>query len=826
MISVFCTVQTMEEYHVRIFNGTYAVEAEAVRIDLFGRTKSGRSITLRYRGFFPYFYIVSPDAHVEEELRDDPDVVRQSMKILYVDNVKRDCLKVEIKRPFSVPNYRSRYKNRFKILAADIPFIQRFYYDLNLGSAVKVLGERVTNGSVILDYTTDEILNVEMMEAAPSFRTNLKTLSFDLENSIRGKQILCLCCAIREVDKEIRYEVLEGDEREIITEFIDLVIREDPDILTGYNIENYDIPYIIRRMRENGMGDTLNLGRNRSPMSHDKHGGWGCKGRVVIDAWKQVKKEKRPKRETLAYVSMNYLGIQKLDVDSSRMDEEWAKDPEKVIRYCKRDAELPILLLEKLGIIQKNIDIAQVSRLPLNDVINGRTSTLIDSILIREADRRNIGVPMTLHSGNKESVTGGYVHKMSPGLFHWLCVLDFKSMYPSIIIANNICFTTLSPQGKTLAPNGARFLSRERKEGILPDILQKLMKDRELAKEKSNNAGSDDEREYYEGFQNAIKILMNAFYGVFASNFYRFTDKSIGGAITSFARSNITRIIDELENERAKVLYSDTDSIFVQSPFNALDTTKAFGRDLAKRYSKEGAVLEFEKILETFFAHGAKKRYVGKVIWPAEGLLVRGYEIRRSDSFDLLIETLEEVFAIILTPGDEEIAGKSLKLIKEVISKTRQGEIDPEKLIISKTVQKKSHYKNPERMANVQAMMKLKAMNHEFTPGMKVSYIVTNGKITPQEVEPVIDEQNITIVPDWDYYTERLARALARITEVFGYDKKYLMDSIYQKSIDMWASVGESPQTVMPNVETSKDPSEAEKEHSLLKKKSTLLDFM
>jgi len=825
MISVFSTVQTMEQYRVRILNGTYAVEDDAVRIDLFGRTKSGRSITLRHRGFFPYFYIVAPDSYVEEELRNDPEVVKQSLKMLYVDNVKRDCLKVEIKRPFSVPSYRSRYK-RYKILAADIPFIQRFYYDMNLGSAVNVVGKKVENESVFLDYTTDEVWNVEKIEAGSSFRTNLKILSFDLENSIRTHRILCLCCAIREEDKEIRYVVLEGSEREIITEFIDLVIREDPDILTGYNIENYDIPYIIRRMRENGMGDTLNLGRNRGAMSPDKYGGWGCKGRVVIDAWKQVKKEKRPKRETLAYVSMNFLGIQKLDVDSSKMDLEWARDPEKVIRYCKRDAELPILLLEKLGIIQKNIDLAQVSRLPLNDVINGRTSTLIDSILIRESDRRNIGVPLTIHSGNKESVTGGYVHKMSPGLFHWLCVLDFKSMYPSIIIANNICFTTRSPQGKTVAPNGARFFGRERKEGILPGILQKLMKDRELAKEKSRNARSDDEREYYEGFQNAIKVLMNAFYGVFASNFYRFTDKSIGGAITSFARSNITMIINELEKERITVLYSDTDSIFVQSPFNALDTTTAFGRDLARRYSKEGAVLEFEKILETFFAHGAKKRYVGKVIWPVDGLLVRGYEIRRSDSFDLLTETLEKVFSIILTPDEEEIAVKALELIKEVISKTRQGDIDPEKLIISKTVQKKSHYKNPERMANVQAMEKLLAMNHEFTPGMKVSYIVTNGKITPQEVEPIIDEENITITPDWDYYTERLARALARITEVFGYDKKYLMDSIYQKSIDMWASVGDSPQSIKPNMETSTDTSKPEKEDSLIKKKSTLLDFM
>ena len=821
----------MEQYRVRVINGTYSMEENGVRIDLFGRTKNGDSITLRYRGFNPYFYIVSPDGNIIEEIKRDSEVVRSSHMMLYVDNVKRDCLRVEIKRPFMVPDFKKRYQRKFKILAADIPFIQRFYYDMNLGSALDVRGEVITSKSILMDYTTDIVLDVKDIKYGHSFKTDLKILSFDIENSLKTGRIFCVCCAIKKGDEAIYFEVLQGDEIDILTGFARLVMHEDPDILTGYNIDNYDIPHIKRRMAENGIGGGLILGRNNTPIKSDNTIGWNCKGRAIIDAWWQVKKEKRPKRETLAYVSSRYLKVGKLEMDSRRMDEEWARDPDRVIEYCKRDAELPILLLLELGIIQKNIDLSQVSRLPVGNVITGRTSTLIDSLLIREAERKEIGIPLTIHKQKKGKIAGGYVHALRAGLYRWVCVLDFKSMYPSIIIANNICFTTKSWEGDKIAPNGARFLSRQRKEGILPGILKKLMNDRELAKERSRDAKSDEERSYYEGFQQAIKVLMNAFYGVFASNFYRFTDKSIGGAITSFARSNIKTIIDELEGEGINVLYSDTDSIFLQSPFSALDTSVAFGSDIAKRYSREGAILEFEKVLETFFAHGAKKRYVGKIVWPVEGLLVRGYEIRRSDSFDLLTDTLKGVFSIILSGEDEKATDKALKLVQDTISDTRKGLVEPSKLVISKTVQKKSHYKNPDRMANVQAMEKLVKMNFDFTPGMKVSYIVTNGKMVPQEVEPVLDEGEIAIQPDWGYYAERLAKALSRVTEVFGYDKKFLIDSLYQKTIDMWGEMEEAQEqrpalssSSRGNDNTSVIPNKIRENPD--KKKITLLDFV
>ena len=153
---------------------------------------------------------------------------------------------------------------------------------------------------------------------------------------------------------------------------------------------------------------------------------------------------------------MQLFGESKLDVNPMHMDEEWVKNSKKVIEYCFKDAELALKILLYVGTIRKGLDLAAVSLLPVEDVLTSGTSTLADSLLIRRADRNKIGVPMTGKMTRTDQIEGGYVHTMNPGLYHWVCVLDFKSMYPSLIIAKNICFTTLSSDGEIVSPDGTK----------------------------------------------------------------------------------------------------------------------------------------------------------------------------------------------------------------------------------------------------------------------------------------------------------------------------------------------------------------------------------
>lgn len=771
------------EYKVLIVGGTYHMQPDGrVQIELFGRDDKARSMTVRYQGFDPYFYIVEPPVSITDQLRKDPEVLNVEEKMLNVDQVDRKCLKVTIKKPFEVPKFRRRLENYCRILAADIPFVHRFYYDLDLSSCVTVVGKEVEAEG----YTTDLVVDAEKIEKTEHFKIPLKTLSFDIENSMISGEIFTICLCVRDCDGTLEYEVIQGDEKHIIETFIGSVARNDPDVLTGYNIDGYDIPYIQERAAKYRL--KLKLARDHSEVSQVSNRFWRSHGRIIADAWWNVKKEIRPKRETLDAVASELLGKQKLDVDRSSIDKEWEKDKDAVIEYCKFDALLALEILEKIRSLEKAQDLAAVSDLPIDDVLNGRTSTLIDSIFVREADKRGIGVPLTQHRRKDKKITGGYVHEVDPGLYHWVCVLDFRSMYPSVIIENNLCFTTLNEKGEIMSPTGASFFKKETKPGLLPEILADIMEQRLELKKQMKEAKDEKQRAYFNGLQEAVKILMNSFYGVFASAFYRFTDPRIGESITAFSREAIKNIIKELEDRNIKVIYSDTDSIFFRSPHDDLEKTREFGMSVADEYSKGAAVLEFEKIMEPFFTHGKKKRYVGKIVWPKEEILVRGYETRRTDSFDLQSESLEELFKLVLSDQVPE----ALKFAQETVKETMQGNVPIEKLVISKTVQDESYYSTEsktgtkldlDRLPNIQAARKLREMGEEVTPGMKVSWIVTDSRRSPMEVDPYRRGHSEELRADYKYYAERLALSISRVTDVFGYDEKRLITGSVQHSL-------------------------------------------
>ncbi len=771
-------------WDVRLIEASYLrEEGKPVVIHLYGRTREGQSVTVQYEGFLPYFHLVEPTPEALAKLERIPNYLRREPVKLWYDGEERDCYKIIVRYPYEVPMFReSMQKEGVTVLAADIPFALRFMYDLDIGACTRVVGSPVEDEKKG-NYTTDLVVRADRFEPIEAFKPALCILSFDIENSLKedviskkqklpGGRVLTICIVVKRADGEVVSESLVGeDEEKLLNDFVAAVSRYDPDVITGYNIDGYDLPYIQDRL--NGYGRRLAFGRDGRVVSRVGDRFWKAHGRIIADAWWNVKRELRPKRERLADVAQLVLGEAKLDVDTAHIDAEWAEDQDRVVEYCTQDANLALRILDRIAVLEKMQDLATVSKLALDDVINGRTSLLIDSILIRVADRAGVGVPLTRRTTRDTKIEGAYVHSLEPGLYHWITVLDFKAMYPSIIIANNMCFTTLSPEGTMITPiDGVRFVSKDVREGLLAGILKELMEERDSIKAKMKAAKDEDERRYYNGLQEAVKILMNSFYGVFASSFYRFTNRKIGESITAFARENIKSVIRDLEEEGLKVIYSDTDSVFVQSPHEGVEPNVEFGEELARKYSRHGGTLEFEKILEPFFSHGAKKRYVGKVVWPEETTLVRGYETRRTDAFDYQIEALEAVFDRIME-GDIDGA---IQTSKDYVERVRSGDVDPSALVISRTVKEERSYANPDGLAHVQAARKYKEAGEEFVPGMKVSYVVveTPGK-GRQEVEPWFSNRPFEHRVDHEYYARRVAASLARVTEVFDWDEAALL---------------------------------------------------
>ena len=768
----------MTGWDVRILSSSYSSRNDEAVIELYGKTRDRQSVVILAHGFHPYFFIVDPMPDMAEQFRKDPDVVEAEEKPLLVKGSIHNTLKVSIKYPWKMGDYTNRLKSRFRLLGTDISFQDRFMYDRDLGACIHVEGRTIECD----DYVTDLVIEMESAVTIDSFDPGLKILSFDIENSVRHDFLYTICTVIKDGSGDIRNcECATGSETEIIERFTSVILREDPDVITGYNIDNYDIKKIVERAKLNRISASLTWGRDKGTPRIVSERFWRVKGRLVVDAWWAARRELRPKQETLNAVAFQVLGEEKLDVDPRHMDEEWANNQDKVIEYCFKDAELALKILLAVGTVRKGMDLATVSKLPVEDVLTSGTSTLVDSLLIRVADRESIGVPPNGKMVRTEQIEGGYVHDMNAGLYHWVSVLDFKSMYPSLIISKNICFTTLNDNGEIEAPNGVRYLSKDKREGLLPRILEQLMDERDSIKKRMKSASTPEEHDYYDGLQAAVKVIMNTFYGVFASSFYRFTDKQIGSSITAFARHTVKSIISELENDGCQVIYSDTDSIFVVSPNKDLDGTVIFGTGLAEKYSRDGGTLEFEKVLEPLFSHGKKKRYVGRVVWPVaqDDLLIRGYETRRSDSFDLQSDMLTKLFGYILDEDNDA----ALKMVRETVQNVLHGRVPIGSLVISRGCKEFDAYENPDRQANVQAAKKLMAMGYEFIPGMKVSWVVTDSKKTPQVVEPYVSGKPFVGEPDYRYYAERIAQTASRITDVFGWNEKDLMVGSQQATL-------------------------------------------
>lgn len=782
----------METWDVRILCSSYSSRNDEATVELFGKTRDGESITLLAKGFHTYFFIIDPADSLASQMEKDDNVVRVDSDDLLVKGRMHPVLKVTVKAPWLMSDFTNRLKPKYHLLGTDIPFQDRYVYDMDLGSCIRVTGERVES-----EYRTDITAVISSSENIEPFDPGLKILSFDIENSVKHDTLYTICTVVKDASGIRNCDSATGSEIEIINKFTETILREDPDVITGYNIENYDIRKIQERAKVNRLKDALTWGRDLSQPRLISDRFWRVKGRLVVDAWWAAKRELRPKQETLNAVSMQVLGEQKLDVDPKYMDAEWENDREKVIKYCYKDAELALRILLEVGTVRKGMDLAAVSKLPVEDVLTSGTSTLVDSILIRAADREKIGVPANGRMSRTDQIEGGYVHTMNPGLYHWVCVLDFKSMYPSLIIAKNICFTTLSADGEIESPDGVRYMSKERRHGLLPRILADLMKERDSIKKRMKSAKDSHEHDYLDGLQAAVKVLMNTFYGVFASSFYRFTDKQIGSSITAFARWTVKSIIGELESEGYKVIYSDTDSVFVESPNHDLEGSVEFGNDMAEKYSKDGGTLEFEKILEPLFSHGKKKRYVGRLVWPeaTDELFIRGYEIRRSDSFDLQSDMLMKLFNYILDENNKD----ALTMVRTTINDVLRGNVPASELVISRTCKGLDAYENPERQANIQTAKKLMAMGYEFIPGMKVSWIVTDSSRTPQVVEPYISGKEFTDTPDYKYYAERLSQTASRITEVFGWTEKDLMTGTQQSTLfDGFSGDGDEEEPSLP----------------------------
>ena len=425
-------------------------------------------------------------------------------------------------------------------------------------------------------------------------------------------------CMDYDVDKSLMQDhavefIWCEDERDLLNKFVKHMNTTSPDVLTGWNIEFFDIPYLVNRIAKIcGESTMKRLSPWKMVDARETHTGFGqstikyeLKGIAILDYMAIFKKfgySYGPQESyKLDHIANVVLGERKLDFgEASDLNELYDNDYQKFIDYNIKDVELIDRMEDKLGLITLCLTMAYKGGVNYEQVLG--TVAIWDSLIYRDLHSKHIAVPMNSESF-KGAYPGGYVKEPQVGMHDWICSFDLNSLYPSIIMQYNMSPETIllddepgvnvesvlkgqvqnNVPDTALAVNGTRFSTK--KLGVLPSIIQEIYTERVGHKQKQIKAEQELElctvkSEVYalekriaiaKNQQMALKILLNSLYGAMGNKWFRYFDMRIAEGITltgqatiRWAENNLNNYLNTtLKTNKDYVVAIDTDSVYV-----------------------------------------------------------------------------------------------------------------------------------------------------------------------------------------------------------------------------------------------------------------------
>ncbi len=815
---------------LQILDADYVMLDNSPVVRIFGKTMQGETVCLFYEGFSSYLYAVGDG--VENVLKDEDNIrkiekVKKKPVMGYQD--PKEVYRIETQNPAKTPEIREKLKSAgIKPYEADVLFKYRFMNDFKLDGMGWV---RVENGDGVNTYTVKTKKKLHVKDIKPvdiEGNAPMKYLAIDIEcisteiNSVpeAGRDpIIMISMVFSEPFKDSESMVITTrpgngatsyvSEKEMLENFINIINIYDPDVITGYNINNFDLPYIIERMRK--LGVKANFGRCEQKSVYcrklmSKHRS-SIVGRVIVDTFEIIKKDYSLSRYNLDTVARELLGKRKLDVKYSDIEKLWKgnqQEYEKLLEYAKVDSELAMELLIKLSLLDKYVALAKISGILLQDVLDSGETIRIENFLLREFNQKGYIFPCKpdssdiamRESNKKKELKGGFVLEPEKGLHKSVAVLDFKSMYPSIIRTFNICPTTLikeKPAEKyNESPTGARFVAEEIQKGIIPKILEELMDARGKTKKQLKKEKDEAKKAVLDAKQWALKIMANAFYGYLGYSRAKIYDMDLANSVTSHGRNIIQKTKNIVEEEYGyKVVYGDTDSVMVKIDEDDMEKVAKISTEISERITKDlpGIMeLEFEKIFWRFLPL-TKKRYAAwKFEYAGEGkwkdkIETKGIETVRRDWCGLVSDTMGKIIETILKEDDVKGA---VKYFSTVVKELLEGKMDISKLVITKTMTKMP--KNYVGMQpHIELAKKMQMRNPNEAPGLgdRIGYVITKGMgiLSERTEDPgYVMEKGLQI--DSKYYIDnQLLPPLERIFGALNISKSELMGNGKQMSL-------------------------------------------
>jgi DNA polymerase-2 len=794
---------------------------------LVGRLADGSTFAVVENRYQPNFYLREADAAAVRRIiasmsaagelpaAGDAGLAQSSLSTMDGEGCRQVvCATQEVKR---------QVRDALQLLGtrtyeADLRVADQFRLERRIHGPVCIRGEAKTGRYVNRVFVDPEV-------EAGDWQPLLSVLSIDIETDVRTQMVRAVALSHQDpfrgstaAEEEVLFLGPElhrpgvqcfSDEKALLHAFRDRLVALDPDVITGWNIIDFDLQVLSDRFRRYRLPFTVGRSREAAvylPQSEGRGSRVIVPGRQVWDGVRIVRASPDTfedySLETVAGAILGYgkrIEVQEGEDRIGAIERLYREEPEELCAYCLEDARLVHRIMGRTGLFELTL-----RRCVLIGVAPDLAWTSIASfehLYIESLHQRGIVAPtFGVDPLPMEGAPGGIILAPRPGVFDEVLVFDFQSLYPSIIRTFNIDPLSYAGHGRgpaagpaggstaqetpIRAPNGAAF---RRQPGILPELLDRFFERRAEAQAKGDAVASF-----------VYKIIMNSFYGVLGARGCRFAGSDLAGAITSFGQRILGWCKDFLEDLGYTVLYGDTDSLFVTIPAGAaaakartaapallldgqeicLRVNQALERYLVDTYGVEPRLtLRFEKRYSRFFLpplrggsgqaeKGRAKGYAGLLAASEEGasdvrerIEVRGMEAVRRDWTDLAHDfQLRLLELLFLKRPLEEIQG----YIRELVEALYRGELD-DKLVYRKALRKSiSAYTR-----NTPPHVKAAALLPRSEQRGLIRYVITREGPQPE---------GWTSAPiDYDHYLERQLMPIASaFTEVLKTDPEAL----------------------------------------------------
>ena len=820
-------------------------------VRIFGKTMKGETVCIFYDKFLPYFYL-----HAEKEklpeirdkiLKKYPnlkiEIVERTLPIGYQPSSK--VLKITGDNPAKTPELREFTRMFGTPYEADVLFKYRFMADFDLRGMewINVEGSFIKTSTVKCKaFDARKIEPIDVMKNAPlkymaldieclpkeeriptAEKDAIIVISFAFSEKFKGKDSLVL------MTKQARGKdiISCANEKEMLEKMKEIIEQYDPDIICGHNINGFDLPFIIQRMDIWGIQKDIGRSEKSAYARKLQHSYMpSISGRTIVDTFEIYKRDPwvKFKRYDLSTISKELLGVGKVDLQGNyfeRVNEMWnGNGLDTFIDYARRDSVLVLRLVIEKGLLDKFFEISKISGVLLQDSLGGQ-SQRHEVKLLAEFFKRGFIMPCKPRNvenmAREQGLKGALVLEPTVGLHEWVICLDFTSMYPSLIRAMNICTTTYIKGDQQVgvehytSPYGSKFVKESVFKGIIPKIVDEYLNARADVKKKYAVETDKETRRIMKAKQLALKDLVNSLYGYTGYARSRLYLINVANSITAWGRDTITRTKKLIEeNYPVKVIYADTDSVFLKSDIKDLDEAERFGSEISAFISKQlyGLDLKFEKTYKTFLIE-AKKRYAG---WAFEKVHdewvgridMKGIETVRRDWCSLVSETMLDTLNTVLKEKDMK---KASRHVRGIVKELAANKVSLDKLTITKGITKPiDSYDGVQPHVEV-AKKIIKRDKTRSVIGSRLDYVIIRGNqlLSKRAEDPQwVKDKGLQI--DHEYYIyNQLLPPLERVFEVCGITSSELIEGVRQQSL-MDALNGkkeESPdQKVLSNFES------------------------